>query len=326
MTDIRAIRIAETGGPEVMTLETVPLPAPGEGELLIRAHAVGVNYIDTYQRSGLYSIPVPGGLGLEASGVVEAVGPGVEGWSRGDRAAYCSGPPGAYAEAHVVKAERAVRLPDSVSHDQAASAMLKGLTVQYLIRQIRQCGPGDTVLFHAGAGGVGQIAVQWLKAVGATVIATAGGSEKCALVSGLGADHVIDYRAEEIAPRVREVTGGQGVPVVYDGVGADTWLASLDSLEPKGLMVSFGNASGPVTGVDLGILAAKGSLFVTRPTLFTYTATREALQAAADDMFAALAAGDFRLTEPGVYPLEEAVQAHRDLEGRKTTGSVILRP
>jgi len=326
MADIRAIQIAATGGPEVMVLATRPLPDPGPGEIRIRHDAIGVNYIDTYHRSGLYPVPVPGGIGLEAAGAVEAVGPDAGDWAPGDRAAYCSGPPGAYAEAHVVKADRAVRLPADITADQAAASLLKGLTVQYLIRQIRRVGAGDTVLFHAGAGGVGQIAVQWLRSLGATVIATAGGPEKCALVRDLGAQHVIDYRREEIAPRVREITGDTGVPVVYDGVGRDTFVASLDSLAPRGLLVSFGNASGPVTGVDLGILAAKGSLFVTRPTLATYTATQAALQSAADDLFAVLLSGDVRLCAPTVYPLDRAAEAHRDLEARRTTGSLILRP
>jgi len=217
-------------------------------------------------------------------------------------------------------------VPDGLSSDIVAASMLKGLTVQYLIRQIHRCGPGDTVLFHAGAGGVGQIAIQWLKHLGTTVIATAGGDEKCNIAKGLGADHVIDYRAGEVAPQVREITGGKGVRVVYDGVGKDTWLASLDSLQMRGLMVSFGNASGPVQGVDLGILAAKGSLFVTRPTLVHYTATEQALQDAADDYFSVLQSGVVKIAPPTVYALKDAVQAHKDLQGRKTTGSLILRP
>jgi len=326
MTETTGIRIARTGGPEVMETASWPTPEPGPGEIRIRHRAIGVNFIDTYHRSGLYPVELPSGLGLEGAGEVEAVGPDAGGWSAGDRAAYCTGPIGAYAQNHVVKAGRAVRLPQAIDFDIAASMMLKGLTVQYLIRQIYQVGPDDTVLFHAGAGGVGQIAVQWMKALGATVIATAGGPEKCALVSDLGADHVIDYRAEEIAPKVREITGGEGVPVVYDGVGKDTFIASLDSLRVRGLLVSFGNASGPVTGVDLGILAGKGSLTVTRPTLFHYTATTEALQAAADDLFAAVASGAVTIAAPTVYPLSEAADAHRALEGRKTTGSLILRP
>ncbi|MEO0993052.1 MAG: quinone oxidoreductase [Pseudomonadota bacterium] len=326
MTEIPAIRLSTPGGPEAMHLSTVSLPQPGSGQIRIRHSAIGVNFIDTYHRSGLYKVDLPTGIGLEGAGTVDALGEGAEGWSIGDRAVYCTGPIGAYAAAHCVAADRAVKLPDGIGFDAAASSLLKGLTVQYLIRQIHRVQAGETVLFHAGAGGVGQIAVQWLKALGATVIATAGGPEKCALVSALGADHVIDYRTDEIAPKVREITGGAGVPVVYDGVGADTFMASLDSLQPRGLLVSFGNASGPVTGVDLGLLAAKGSLFVTRPTLFHYVPTREALQAAADDLFAAMLDGSITLAEPTVYPLAEATQAHTDLEARRTTGSLILRP
>ncbi|MEM1343388.1 MAG: quinone oxidoreductase [Pseudomonadota bacterium] len=326
MAEITAIRIETTGGPEVMQTARIATPTPGAGEILVRHHAVGVNFIDTYHRSGLYPVALPSGIGLEGAGVVEAVGEGAGDWAVGQRVAYCTGPVGGYAEAHVVKAERAVRLPDGIEADTAAAMMLKGLTVQYLIRQINPPSAGQTVLFHAGAGGVGQIALQWLKALGVQVIATAGGPEKCALCSALGADHTIDYRSEEIAPRVREITEGAGVPIVYDGVGADTFVASLDSLAPRGLLVSFGNASGPVKDVDLGILAAKGSLFVTRPTLFHYTATREALQAAADDLFAVVLSGAVKIAPPTVYPLGEATEAHRALEGRKTTGSLILRP
>jgi NADPH2:quinone reductase len=327
MSDIGAIRIETTGSPSVMNFSRIPQPEPGPGEIRVRHAAVGVNFIDTYHRSGLYAVPLPSGIGLEGAGTVEAVGEEVSDIAVGDRVAYCNGPVGAYAEAHVVKAERAVTLPHWLAEDTIAASMLKGLTVQYLIRQIHACGPRDTVLFHAGAGGVGQIALQWLRSLGTTVIATAGGPEKADIVRKLGADHVIDYRAEsDIAARVREITGGAGVRVVYDGVGADTWLASLDSLAPRGLMVSFGNASGPVRGVDLGILAAKGSLFVTRPTLAAYTAGRAALQAAADDFFAVLKSGDVRIAEPTVYPLAEAKAAHEALEGRATTGSLILRP
>lgn len=330
MTQMTAIRIDATGGPETMQLRGVDVPDPGPGEIRIRHSAIGVNFIDTYHRSGLYPVPLPSGIGLEAAGRVEAIGPDVEGLAEGDRVAYCSGPIGSYSEAHVVKADRAVRLPDAISEDIAAASLLKGLTVQYLIRQIFPVEAGQTVLFHAAAGGVGQIAVQWLKALGATVIATAGGAEKCTLVEGLGADHVIDYRAvaslSEIADRVRGITGGEGVPVVYDGVGKDTFEASLDSLRPRGLLVSFGNASGAVEAFNLGLLAAKGSLMVTRPTLATFTATRAALQAAADDLFAVLGDGRVTVVAPTPYPLAEAVRAHQDLEGRRTTGSLVLRP
>ncbi|MBK0400528.1 quinone oxidoreductase [Limibaculum sp. M0105] len=326
MAQVAGIKIAEFGGPEKMSFTRWETPTPGEGEILVRHEAIGVNFIDTYHRTGLYAVPLPSGIGLEAAGTVEAVGPGVSSPAVGDRVAYCSGPIGAYAEAHVIKADRCVTLPDWLASETIAASMLKGLTSQYLIRQIHRCGPDDTVLFHAGAGGVGQIAVQWLKHLGSTVIATAGGAEKCAIARALGADHVIDYRSEKVAPRVREITGGKGVRVVYDGVGKDTWLESLDSLQTRGLMVSFGNASGPVTGVDVGILAAKGSLFLTRPTLVHYTATRESLQGAADDYFAALKSGAVKIADPTVYALKDAVQAHTDLQGRKTTGSLILKP
>lgn len=326
MAQVSGIRLESAGGPEVMTFTSWECPSPGEGEILVRHSAIGINFIDTYQRSGLYPIPIPGGLGLEGAGTVEAVGAGVTTVSEGDRVAYCSGPPGAYAEAHLVKADRVVKLPDGIEERIAAASLLKGLTVQYLVRQIHKCGPEDTVLFHAAAGGVGQIAMQWLKALGTTVIGTAGGPEKCALAKSLGATHVIDYDAEEVAPKVREITGGTGVDVAYDGVGKATWMASLDSLRTRGLLVSFGNASGSVTDVDVGILAKKGSLFLTRPTLFNYIATREQLQSAADDFFGILLSGHVKIAAPAEYPLSDAVRAHQDLEGRKTTGSLILVP
>ena len=326
MPKIRAVRFDRTGPPDVLRLEEVDLPEPGPDEVRVRHAAVGVNYIDTYHRTGLYPIPVPSGIGLEAAGTVDAVGSEVTGLRTGKRVAYCSGPPGSYADAHVVKASRVVPLPDDLPDAVAAASLLKGLTVQYLIRQIHRCGPDDTVLFHAGAGGVGQIALQWLKHLGTTVITTAGSEEKAEIARSLGADHVILYRAEQVAPRVREITDGRGVDVVYDGVGKDTWEASLDSLRKKGLMVSFGNASGPVRDVDLGILSAKGSLFVTRPTLVTYTETADDLRAAADDFFGAIAAGAVTVADPTVYPLDQAAQAHADLEARKTVGSVILKP
>ena len=325
MTTLSAIRISEPGGPDAMRLSEVPMPEPSRGQIVIRHRAIGVNFIDTYHRSGLYPLEMPSGIGLEAAGDVIAVGEGATGWHIGDRAAYCTGPIGAYSEAHVVASDRAVHLPSAISYDAGASIMLKGLTTQYLIRQIYPCGPDDTVLFHAGAGGVGQLAIQWLKHLGTTVITTVGTEEKAALARKLGADHVILYRSEDIAKRVRAIMP-EGLPVVFDGVGKDTWIASLDCLRPKGLMVSFGNASGSVKDVDLGILSAKGSLFVTRPTLFSYTSTQEALQAAADDLFATIAAGGIALPEPKVYPLSDAVQAHKDLEARATTGSLILRP
>ncbi|MEM9046674.1 MAG: quinone oxidoreductase [Pseudomonadota bacterium] len=326
MSDETAIQIQATGDAECMMLVGKPMRALNSNEVIVRHEAIGVNFIDTYHRSGLYTVPLPSGIGLEAAGLIEAIGAEVSGLSVGDRVAYCSGPLGAYSTAHIIDADRAVRLPDAISVDVAAASLLKGLTVQYLIRQIFSCGPTHTVLFHAGAGGVGQIAVQWLKALGVHVIATAGGNEKCSLVRALGADLVIDYHHEDVAAAVRSFTDGQGVPVVFDGVGKDTWIGSLDSLQPRGLMVSFGNASGAVTGVDLGILAAKGSLFLTRPTLMTYTSTREALQKAADDYFCFLQDGSISITQPTEYALQDAHIAHTELESRRTTGSIILRP
>lgn len=325
MTQTTAIRIAQQGGPEVMTLEGRATPTPNAGELLIEHKAIGVNFIDTYHRSGLYPLPVPSGIGLEAAGIVSALGKDVTGWSIGDRVTYCTGPIGAYAQVHVVAADRAIRLPDEISFDAAASMMLKGLTAQYLIRQIHPTQKGDTVLFHAGAGGVGQIALQWLKQLGATTIATVGTAEKAEIAKSLGADHVINYRKEDIAKQVREIAP-EGLPVVFDGVGKDTFEASLDCLHPRGLLISFGNASGPVRDVDLGILSAKGSLFVTRPTLFNYVPTADTLQAAADDLFNTVKTGGIALPEPKRYALADAAQAHRDLEARRTTGSLILVP
>ena len=326
MPQIRAFRFDRVGDPDVLHLDTIEAPDPGPGEVRVRHTLIGVKYIDTYHRSGLDPVPLPSGIGLEAAGTVEAIGPGVDTVREGQRVAYCSGPPGAYSEAHVVKAHRLVPLPDSLSDETAAGSLLKGLTVQYLIRQIHRCGPEDTVLFHAGAGGVGQIALQWLKELGTTVITTAGSEDKAKIARARGADHVILYRDEDVATRVAEITDGQGVAVVYDGVGKDTWIPSLDSLRKRGLMVSFGNASGPVRDVDLGILSAKGSLFLTRPTLAHYTETEEALRRSADDYFAVLSSGVVKIADPTVYALADAKQAHRDLEGRRTTGSIILKP
>lgn len=324
-SEISAIRIAQPGAATEMVLEKIPTPEPAEGQIQIRHEAIGVNYIDTYHRSGLYPLPLPSGIGLEGAGIVTAVGAGASGWSVGDRVAYCTGPIGAYAEYHCIAADRGVKLPQTISSDAAASLMLKGLTAQYLIRQIFPVKSGDPVLFHAGAGGVGQIALQWLKHLGAFVITTVGGAEKAEIASSLGADLVIDYNTENIAEKVKQAVP-EGVPVVFDGVGKSTFEASLDSLRMKGLLVSFGNASGPVDNVDLGILAGKGSLYVTRPTLFHYVPTQETLQQAADDLFDAIAQGGIKLPEPKRYPLADAVQAHQDLEGRKTTGSVVLIP
>lgn len=323
---VKRIQIDAFGGPDVMRLVDVDIASPTADQIQVRHSAIGLNYIDTYHRSGLYPIELPSGIGLEAAGMIEEIGENVTGFKAGDRVVYCSGPIGAYAEIHNVPAAKAVKIPDGVSDDQAAAVLLKGLTVQYLIRQIYPVATGETVLFHAAAGGVGLIATQWLKSLGATVIGTVGSKTKADQAIAAGCDHIIYYEREPIAERVAEITGGDKVPVVFDGVGAATWEQSLDSLRPRGLMVSFGNASGPVTGVNLGQLAAKGSLFVTRPTLFDYTATRESLEAAAKDLFDVMLSGAVDVSINAEFPLSEAVAAHEELESRKTTGSTILRP
>lgn len=324
--DATVIRIHEAGGPEAMQVETASLGRPGAGEVLVRHTAVGLNYIDTYHRSGLYPLPLPSGIGLEAAGVVEAVGPEVADFMVGDRVAYCTGPIGAYASARVMPTRTLVRLPDGVDEQTAAAMMLKGLTVQYLIRELYEVQEGETVLFHAAAGGVGLIACQWLDALGARVIGTVGSAEKAALARAHGCHHVINYREENVAERVKELTEGEGVPVVYDGVGADTWEMSLDSLQQFGLLVSFGSASGAVPPVNLGQLSAKGSVFVTRPTLLHYAGTPLRLETKARDLFRRVRAGDIGIRIDQTYPLSEVVRAHRDLEGRKTTGSTVLLP
>jgi NADPH2:quinone reductase len=323
---MKAIRIHGHGGPEVLRLEEVEAPPPGRGQVLIRHTAIGVNFIDTYHRTGLYPVTLPSGLGMEAAGVVEAVGEGVTRFRVGDRAGYCTGPIGAYAEANVVAAERAVALPVGVSDEAAAAAMLKGMTARYLLRKTFPVNHTHTVVIHAAAGGVGQIAVQWAKHLGATVIAVAGGAEKCALARSLGADHTIDSTAEDIAARVRALTGGEGADVVYDSVGKATFEASLNSLKPLGMFVSFGNASGPAPDLSPGVLSAKGSLFFTRPTLFHYTRTANLLQETADETFAMILNGSVKVAAPTRYPLVEAAMAHQDLEARKTTGSLVLGP
>jgi len=323
MAEMKKIIIRETGGPEKIELIDAPIPSPGPGEAVVRNAVIGVNFIDTYHRSGLYPLPLPAGLGREGAGVVSAVGEGVTNVAPGDRVAYV-GPTGAYAEYYKIAADRLVSLGESTSFEQAAAMMLKGLTAQYLIRRIYPVQAGETVLFHAVAGGVGSIAVQWLKSIGATVIGTAGSESKAEIARALGCDHVILYETEDIAKRVVEITNGAKVPVVFDGVGASTWVPSLDSLKVRGLMVSYGNASGAVTGVNLGILAQKGSLFVTRPQLDHYIRTKEELQAAADDLFSAVTSGAIKIEATQAYTLADAAQAHRDLEARKTTGSVIL--
>lgn len=321
---MRAIRIDQHGGPEVVRLADVPTPSPSPGEVLVRHQAIGVNFIDTYHRSGLYKNPLPSGLGLEAAGVVEAVGQGVTRFVLGDRIAYCTGPIGAYAEAHVVSAARAVKVPESIGLDIAAASLLKGMTARYLLRKTFRVEQGHWVLVHAAAGGVGQILVQWAKHLGAHVIAAVGAEAKADIASSLGADHVLILQGNEtFAPRVRAIVG-EGVHVVYDGVGKDTWAGSLDSLRPLGMMVSYGNASGPPPDINPLLLSQRGSLFLTRPTLFHYTATTEMLDETAADLFEMVTRGIVKITPPTRYALTEAAQAHADLESRKTMGSLVL--
>jgi NADPH2:quinone reductase len=322
----KAIRFHQTGGPEVLRLEEIEAGDPKAGEARVRHAAIGVNFIDTYHRTGLYQLQLPSGLGVEGAGVVEAVGQGVSHVKKGDRVGYAGGAPGGYAEVRVMSADRLVRLPDGIPDRQAAGAMLKGLTVQYLTRRTYPVKAGETVLWHAAAGGVGLIACQWLKALGATVIGTVGSDEKARLARAHGCDHTIVYTREDFAARVKEITKGAGVPVVYDSVGKSTFQGSLDCLRPRGLMVTFGNASGPVPPVDLLQLSQKGSLFITRPTLVHYTATREDLETGARELFEMIQSGKVKIEVAATYPLAEAARAHRDLEGRKTTGSVVLLP
>jgi NADPH2:quinone reductase len=320
----KAIIIDRTGGPEALQWKDVEVGRPSGGQVRVRQVAVGLNYIDVYQRSGLYPVPLPGSIGLEAAGVVEEVGAGIGDLKVGDRVAYAGGPAGAYAEERVMPAAPLVKLPDGITEQQAAAIMLKGLTVQYLIRRTFKVKAGDTVLLHAAAGGVGLIACQWLRALGVTVIGTVSTEEKAALARAHGCTHTILYTKEKFADRVRELTGGAGVPVVYDSVGKDTWDDSLSCLQPMGLMVSFGNTSGPVAPINIGQLAAKGSLFVTRPALATYTAKPADLKEMAKDLFEALAKGHVKAEVSQTYALKDAAQAHRDLEGSKTVGSTIF--
>jgi NADPH2:quinone reductase len=322
----RAIRIEKNGGAEVLALRDVELKAPSEGEVRVRHTAIGVNFIDIYHRTGLYKLPLPTGLGMEAAGVVEKVGPGVSRFREGDRVAYASGPIGAYSEASNVVANRAVKIPDGVSDEIAAAVLLKGLTVHYLLRRTYRVKSGDTILFHAAAGGVGMIAVQWARSLGATVIGTVGNDNKVGLVQRLGAQHVIVSSRENVASRVREITGGKGVPVAYDSIGRDTFMATLDSLAPLGVFVSFGNSSGPVPPFEPAILAQKGSLFFTRPTLANYVTTPEELDTAAGELFDLIARGVIRRNEPKQFALSQAAEAHRALESRQTTGSLVLIP
>ena len=323
---MKAIRITETGGPEVMKLVDTEVGPPGPGQVRVRQTAVGLNYIDTYHRSGLYPLQFPSGLGLEAAGVVEQVGEGVSSLKVGDRIAYGTGPIGAYADMRNLPANRLVKLPPSISDETAAGMMLKGMTARYLLRATYVVKPGDTILLHAAAGGVGLIMSQWAKALGATVIGTVGSDAKADIARAHGCDHVINYATEDTVKRVRDLTGGKGVPVVYDGVGKDTLMISLDCLSPRGLMVSFGNASGPVPPLDVLQLSAKGSLYVTRPTLNTYTASDADLQETAQDLVSVVASGKVKIPVNQRYALADVVQAQRDLEGRKTTGTTVLLP
>ena len=321
-----AIRIHQTGGPEVLQWESVAVGEPGPGEARVRHTAIGLNYIDTYHRSGLYKLPLPSGIGVEAAGVVEAVGPGVTDINKGDRVAYGGAPPGSYAEVRVMPADKLVKLPDDVSDRSAATLMLKGLTVQYLFRQTFPLKGGETILFHAAAGGVGLIACQWARALGVTVIGTVGSDEKAALAKANGCTHTIVYTRENFVERVKEITGGKGVPAVYDSIGKDTFPASLDCLKPRGMFVSFGSSSGPIAAFDIGLLVQKGSLFATRPSIAAYAATRPDLLRMAEEVFALVRAGKIVSEAKQTYALKDAAQAHRDLEARKTTGATLLLP
>jgi NADPH2:quinone reductase len=321
----KAVRFHKTGGPEVLQIDDVSVGDPGQGQVRVRHTAIGVNFIDTYQRSGLYPMQLPAVAGNEGAGVVEAVGPGVTTLNKGDRIAY-TGQVGSYCQERLLPADRLVKVPEGITDEQAASMMLKGMTVQYLIHRTYPVKAGETVLWHAAAGGVGLIACQWLKALGVTVIGTVGSPEKAKLAKAHGAEHVIDYSKENFVERVKEITGGKKLPVVYDSVGKSTWEGSLDCLQPLGMWVVFGNASGPVPPLNTGILAQKGSLFMTRPTLVTYIASRADLEARSKSLFDIVKSGKVKIEISARYKLADAAQCHRDLEGRKTTGSVILLP
>jgi len=326
MTDPYSFILRKTGGPEVLEAEHIDVPRPGPGQVLVRHEAVGLNFIDTYHRSGLYKLPLPSGLGAEAAGVIEALGEGVADFREGQRVGYFTGPLGAYATHRIVEAGRLVGLPDAVSAEQAAAAMLKGCTAEYLIERCARVQPGETVLVHAAAGGVGSILVPWLKHVGATVIAHSGDSRKAALAEALGADHSLCCPLDELAAEVRSLTEGKGVPIVLDGVGKASWSASLGSVARRGLIVSYGNASGPVPPFTALDLLAAGSIFVTRPTLADYAATSEEMRASAARLFELIANGTIAVTIGQTFPLLEAADAHRAIEGRKTTGSTVLLP
>lgn len=323
----KAIRVHETGGPEALAWEDIEVGAPGKGQVKLRHTAIGLNYIDVYFRTGLYpAAETPFCPGLEAAGVVEAVGPEVDGLQEGDRVAYASPPLGAYCEERLMAADRVVKIPHGIEDQLAAAMMLQGMTTQYLLCQTRPLKSGETILFHAAAGGVGLMACQWAKHLGATVIGTVGSDAKAELAAAHGCDHPIVYTRENFVERVKELTGGKGVPVVYDSVGKDTFTQSLDCLSPLGMMVSFGQSSGAVEPLDLGVLSAKGSLFLTRPTLMTYTASRERLETSANALFDVVKSGAVKVTVNQTYPLAEAADAHRALEARKTTGSTVLLP
>ncbi|MDS0796510.1 quinone oxidoreductase [Burkholderia pseudomultivorans] len=322
----KAIRYDQPGGPDVMKWVDVEVGAPNAGEVRIRQHAVGLNYIDVYFRTGLYPQPLPGGLGMEAAGEVTAVGDGVSALKVGDRVAYVAQPPGAYAQERVLSAERVVKLPDGIGYDDAASVMLQGLTAHYLLRRTYPVKAGDTILIHAAAGGVGLLVCQWAKALGATVIGTVGSDEKAELAKAHGCDHPVVYTRENFTQRVKDLTNGAGVPVVYDSIGKDTYIGSLDSLAPLGYFVSFGNASGPLPPIDSKEFSSRGSLFFTRPTLFSYIAKRADLEAAAAELFDVILSGKVKTSINQRYPLAEVGRAHADLESRKTTGSTLLVP
>ena len=322
----KAVRFEKVGGPEVMQLVNVDVPKPAVGEVRVRHTAIGLNYIDTYHRSGLYPVPMPSGLGLEAAGVVEDVGQGVTSLKVGDRIAYGSGPIGAYSEVTNLPAAKLIKIPDAISDETAAGMMLKGMTARYLLRATYKVKAGETILMHAAAGGVGLILCQWAKALSVTVIGTTGSDAKIDIAKAHGCTHVINSSKEDVVARVKEITGGKGVPVVYDGVGQATFMTSLDCLSPRGLLVSFGNASGPVKSFDLGILAGKGSLYVTRPTLFHYTATEADLTETATDLIDVVKSGKVKIPINQRYALSDIVQAHRELEARKTTGTTVLIP
>jgi NADPH:quinone reductase len=322
----KAIRIEKTGGPEVMQWVDVEVGEPGEGQIRLKQTACGLNYIDVYFRTGLYPQPLPAGLGSEAAGEVSAVGPGVSGLKVGDRVAYVARPPGAYAQERVLRADQVIRLPDAIGDEAAASIMLQGLTAQYLLRRTYRVQAGDTILIQAAAGGVGLLVCQWAKALGATVIGTVSSDEKAHIAKAHGCDYPIVYTREDFTARVREITNGAGVPVVYDSIGKDTFTKSLDCLAPLGLFVSFGNASGPLPPIDSSEFAGRGSLFFTRPTLFTYIAKRSDYESMAAELFDVVASGKVRTSINQRYALKDVAQAHADLEGRRTTGSTILIP